>query len=190
MAKRTPYGYNIINGRAVIDEQKAEQLKLYFSGYLEGLSMADAARIARLPLSASTYSNLLKRKEYGGTDFYPAIIDPVYQEKLEQEWERRKEENSHRRRKPAEKGVRIYTEFQLTSSPVSPSTSSTSSTSDRPVDPVDQIAVLYQRIRPVYRSQNRQSSNRQPSKSRSSNRQSYRPSSKSKYTDNSSTPRG
>ena len=27
MAKRTPFGYNIIDGRAVIDEQKAEQLK-------------------------------------------------------------------------------------------------------------------------------------------------------------------
>ena len=176
MAKRTPYGYNIINGRAVIDEKKAEQLKLYFSGYLSGLSMADAARIARLPLSASTYSNLLKRKEYGGTDFYPAIIDPGYQEKLEQEWERRKEENSHRRRKPAEKGVRVYTEFRLTSSPAftSSSTSSAASISDRPadpIDPVDQIAVLYQRIRPVYRSQNK-------------------PSLKSKYIDNSSTPRG
>ena len=178
MAKRTPYGYNIINGRAVIDEQKAEQLKLYFSGYLEGLSMADAARIARLPLSASTYSNLLKRKEYGGTDFYPAIIDPVYQEKLEQEWERRKEENSHRRRKPAEKGVRVYTEFRLVSTPTS--TLSSTTTTSASGSPADQIAVLYQRIRPVYRSQNR------PSHKRSAKSQS----SKSKYTDNSSTPRG
>ena len=184
MAKRTPYGYNIINGRAVIDEKKAEQLKLYFSGYLSGLSMADAARIARLPLSASTYSNLLKRKEYGGTDFYPAIIDPGYQEKLEREWERRKEENSHRRRKPAEKGVRIYTEFRLVSTPTSTlssttTTSASTSTSGRLAGPADQIAVLYQRIRPVYRSQNRPLSNRPTSKSRSSERQSYKQSSKS-----------
>lgn len=40
----TPYGYRIINGKAVIDEQSAERIKILFQSYLTGDSLATAAK--------------------------------------------------------------------------------------------------------------------------------------------------
>ena len=110
MDRRIPFGYEIIDGKAVINEQKVKQLRLYFERYLSGQSMADAARVAHLPVSSSTYPHLFKRKEYCGTDYYPAVITKEYQAQLVAEWQRRKDEHPRRRRKQpvTEGGDRIY----------------------------------------------------------------------------------
>jgi hypothetical protein len=39
----TPYGYKIINGKAVVDKQAAKQIKTLFQSYLSGDSLATAA---------------------------------------------------------------------------------------------------------------------------------------------------
>ena len=151
MNTRIPFGYDIIDGRAVVNEEKIEQLMLYFTRFLDGLSMADAARVARLPVSSSTYPKLLQRKEYCGTEYYPAVITEDYQQKLVAEWQRRKKEHPRRRRKPADKGVRVYTKFRLAQSATATATDTTKNTDD-PTDLsiTDQISVFYQRIRPEY----------------------------------------
>ena len=56
----TPYGYRIINGKAVVDKHAAKQIKILFQSYLSGDSLATAA----------------KNKRYIGDEYYPAIIDP------------------------------------------------------------------------------------------------------------------
>ena len=139
MDKRIPFGYDIIDGRPVINERKRRQLLLYFKTYLAGQSMADAARTAHLPVCSSTYPNLFKRKEYCGTEDYPAMITKDYQTQLVAEWQRRKDEHPRRRRTPAVKGVKVYTHFKLASARAETGGS-----------PADIMAVFYQRIRPDY----------------------------------------
>ena len=133
---RIPFGYRIVDGKAQIDPVESAQLKKYFSLYLGGLSMAEAAKEPGLQCSATTFRNLLKRKEYAGTDYYPAVISSDYQEKLIAEWERRRGQKPFRLKERIPKGVRIYTDFRI----VKKGTDSD--------DLIEQMNVLYQRIRP------------------------------------------
>lgn len=70
-----PYGYQIENGKAVIDEVQAKKVRTIFSGYLSGLSYIAAANAAGLTLRHVAVKNILKNKRYLGDDYYPAIID-------------------------------------------------------------------------------------------------------------------
>ena len=136
---RIPFGYRIVDGAAQIDPVESAQLKKYFSLYLGGETMAEAAHEAGLNCSATTFRNLLKRKEYAGTDYYPAIITSDYQKSLEAEWERRKDESRRGPKPSVPKGVRIYTDFRMVKK---------GTLSD---DPAEQTNVLYQRIRPKHK---------------------------------------
>lgn len=71
----TPYGYRIENGKAIVDDAKAEQIKLLFEAYLSGDSLATAANKAGIKAFHAGIGNILKNKKYVGDDFYPAIID-------------------------------------------------------------------------------------------------------------------
>ena len=68
------YGYKIINGKAVIDEQEAGIIISIFNGYISGLSMKAAAANAGVPMQHSTVKRILMRDIYIGNDYYPAII--------------------------------------------------------------------------------------------------------------------
>lgn len=68
------YGYKIINGKAVIDEQEAGVIVNIFNGYVSGLSMKAAAENAGAPMPHSTVKRILMRDIYIGNDYYPAII--------------------------------------------------------------------------------------------------------------------
>lgn len=154
---RIPFGYRIVDGKAQINDAEARQLKKYFSLYLDGATMAEAARKAGIQCSPTTFRNLLKRKEYCGTDYYPAIISSDYQRELESEWERRKGQTVRQPRERIPKGVRIYTDFRVYTDfrMVKKGTDSVGSvgsivTVDSIVsnDLVEQMNLLYQRIRP------------------------------------------
>ena len=71
----TPYGYRIENGKAVIDEEKAAQVRMIFTEYLSGTALCPAARKAGLSMTHSSVKHLLTNSRYLGNDFYPAIID-------------------------------------------------------------------------------------------------------------------
>ena len=140
-AARIPFGYRIVDGRAQVDETEAEKLRKYFDLYLAGSSMAEAAREAGLQCSATTFRNLLKRKEYTGTDYYPAIITSDYQAQLMTELEKRRGDHPRKVKERIPKGVVIHTEFKLSAS--------RKATDDLPLP--DQMNALYQQIRPKYK---------------------------------------
>ncbi|KAF5065373.1 hypothetical protein DSECCO2_274750 [anaerobic digester metagenome] len=71
----TPFGYRIENGKAVIDEEAAEQIKTLFQSYLSGDSLATAAQKASIKGFHSGIGRILRNKRYIGDEFYPAIID-------------------------------------------------------------------------------------------------------------------
>jgi hypothetical protein len=71
----TPYGYRIENGQAVIDTEKAAQVKQIFDEYLSGTALCASARKAGLNMTHSSVKHLLTNKKYLGNEFYPAIIN-------------------------------------------------------------------------------------------------------------------
>lgn len=71
----TPFGYRIVNGKAVIDEATANQVRHLYKNYLGGLSLINAAKEAGLDLLHSSAKRMMRNRHYLGDNFYPAIID-------------------------------------------------------------------------------------------------------------------
>lgn len=71
----TPFGYRIVNGKAVIDEAAANQVRQLYKNYLGGLSLINAAKEAGLDLLHSGAKRMMRNRHYLGDNFYPAIID-------------------------------------------------------------------------------------------------------------------
>ena len=95
---RVPYGYKIEDGRAVIDPLEAGVLKNFFARFMEGDSMALAAKASGFPCAPTTRRHYFYKKEFIGTDYYPAIISEDYQKQLIEENEKRPECRSCARR--------------------------------------------------------------------------------------------
>lgn len=70
-----PYGYRIENGKAVIDEEKAEQVRMLYKEYLSGLGYMPAVEAAGLKLYHTGAKKMMQNRRYLGDDYYPAIID-------------------------------------------------------------------------------------------------------------------
>lgn len=87
----TPFGYKIVNGKAVIDELAAEQVKVLFQAYLSGDALATAAQKAGILTSHAAIGKTLRNARYLGDDYYPAIINPATFEAAETERIRRAE---------------------------------------------------------------------------------------------------
>lgn len=131
----TPYGYKIVDGRAVVDAEAAWRLLRFFELFLSGSSMSTAAREADLTVCASSYPRLFYRTIYTGDDFYPAIIAQYYQDQLIAEYERRRASSNQGVHKKLRKAVPIHTCFRLRY-PAS-------------VDTEDPVTALYDRIKPT-----------------------------------------
>lgn len=71
----TPYGYRIENGKAVVDEDQAAQIRKIYEGYLGGLALMEAAKAAGLKLYHGSAKRMMQNRHYIGDDYYPAIID-------------------------------------------------------------------------------------------------------------------
>ena len=74
----TPFGYRIENGKAVIDEAAAAQVRDLYKNYLSGLSLTNAAKEAGLNLLHAGAKRMMLNRHYLGDDFYPAIIDTMW----------------------------------------------------------------------------------------------------------------
>ena len=85
----TPFGYNIRNGRTVIDENAAVKIRLLYANYLSGMTLAKAAKEAGLDTYHGTARRILQNPHYPGDDFYPAIIDQATYEEAAAEIKRR-----------------------------------------------------------------------------------------------------
>ena len=72
--KHTPYGYDIVGGKAVVNEEQADIIRKICSNYLSGMSMTAAAKDAGVTMTHSRVKHLLQNKRYLGDDFYPPIL--------------------------------------------------------------------------------------------------------------------
>lgn len=71
----TPFGYQIKNGKAIVDMEEAEKIRVLFQSYLAGAALTTAAKEAAIHVSHSSIHHILQTTHYIGDDYYPAIID-------------------------------------------------------------------------------------------------------------------
>ena len=71
----TPFGYRIENGKAVINNEAAEQIKTLYQSYLSGDSLDTAAKKAGIKSFHAGIGRVLRNACYLGNEYYPAIID-------------------------------------------------------------------------------------------------------------------
>lgn len=108
----TPYGYRIIDGEALIDGEAAMILRMMFSLYLKGYTIADARHDSGFPQSITAAAFALSNPVYTGTEFYPRLIS-------QETYDQVQEERKSRKRRP--KGtdsrkhlpVTVKTQFRL-----------------------------------------------------------------------------
>ena len=79
-----PYGYEMIDGIIAVDEEKANQVRVFFEKYISGLSLAVAGEQAGIEKTHSSMGLILKNVNYLGNDVYPAIIDKESFDKAEE----------------------------------------------------------------------------------------------------------
>ncbi|HEL0642079.1 TPA: recombinase [Streptococcus equi subsp. zooepidemicus] len=112
--KHTPYGYIIVDGKAVVNEKEAKRLQKICDNYLSGMSFVAFAKSVGLKMQHSGVKRLMLNKRYLGDDFYPAILTEGIVNKIEEERARR-EKALGRDRKKQGKTVRgvVYTKFLI-----------------------------------------------------------------------------
>lgn len=108
----TPYGYKIKGGKAVIDEEAANQVRQIFEYYLDGESLTTAAGKAGLKMFHGGVSRMLKNPHYLGDDYYPAIIDGETFDKVEAERLRRAESLGRIREPEGQEKIEVPVSFR------------------------------------------------------------------------------
>jgi hypothetical protein len=83
------FGYKVVDGKTVIDEMAAEQVKTVFREYLQGASLSETAQKAKIFVSHGSIVNMLRNGHYLGDKYYPAIIDQNTFLKVQEERSRR-----------------------------------------------------------------------------------------------------
>ena len=86
-----PYGYKIVDGRAVVDKPAQKKIQLLFQNYLAGMSLSKAAEEAGIHSPHGMVAKLLTNQHYLGDSFYPQLIDKSTFEKAAMERKHRAE---------------------------------------------------------------------------------------------------
>lgn len=109
----TPFGYKIVNGKAIVDEKNSNILMKIYENYLSGKSLATSAKDAGIDALHSSVSRMLLNKRYLGDDYYPPLIDKeTYDRVVEEKKKRSSALGRTDRVKPKEK-VKIPQKFKM-----------------------------------------------------------------------------
>ena len=120
-----PFGYKIVDGLCVPDEEKSEQLRALFSNYLAGMSINAAAKEAGFTQNHSQIRRMLLNKNYAGNSFYPRLLEDELFQKVADEIARRQELDTRARYhrpnsiNPIQKSFRFGAMTEIFKDPVS-----------------------------------------------------------------------
>ena len=128
-----PYGYKIMDGKALIDPDSVDKLTLFFKKYLDGQSIEEAG--CEIPLGRTALGKVLKNPVYLGDDYYPQIIDKELFEAVQKERQRRYEAHGSPSSATPLDTVPIKTNFHL------------KKIKEKYDDPVRQAEYVYKQIR-------------------------------------------
>lgn len=87
--QHTPYGYDIIGGKAVVNEEQASNIHKICENYLGGMSFISAAADVGFTMSHCGVKRMIQNKKLLGDDFYPAILTEETARQIEAERVRR-----------------------------------------------------------------------------------------------------
>lgn len=113
--KTIPFGYKLINGKAEINDIEASILHQFFTDYLSGLSLTNAAKKAGFTCRHCSAKRILMNKHYLGDDFYPAIISPDMFKQAECEIQKRAAQLGRLNRKGKDRRIVVPTHFKMPS---------------------------------------------------------------------------
>lgn len=85
----TPFGYKIVDGRAVIDETESSMLKQMYENYLSGKSLSVSSKEAGINCFHGSAAKMLLNKKYLGNEYYPPLIDKETYDRVVEEKEKR-----------------------------------------------------------------------------------------------------
>ena len=112
--QHTPYGYDIIGGKAVVNEEQASNIHKICENYLGGMSFISAAADVGLTMSHCGVKRMIQNKKLLGDDFYPAILTEETARQIEDERVRRAKalgrDNRGRKKQPK---PTIYKNFSI-----------------------------------------------------------------------------
>ncbi len=112
--QHTPYGYDIINGKAVVNEEQADNLKKVCENYLSGMGYIAAAADVGLTMQHSGVKKMIENKKYLGDEFYPPILTQELHERVVAErLKRSKALGRQQRKKKEQKEQTIPTKFAI-----------------------------------------------------------------------------
>lgn len=94
-----PYGYEIVDGRAVVDKNKQKKIRRIYQNYINGMSLSKTAEAADIHIPHGMVAKLLSNQHYLGDSFYPQIIDRNTFEKAAEERRHRAEKLGRLNRK-------------------------------------------------------------------------------------------
>ncbi|AHM55852.1 recombinase [Peptoclostridium acidaminophilum DSM 3953] len=108
-----PYGYVIVNGKAVIQEDDAKKVRELFKAYLSGLSLTDSAKKAGINRYHGSISKMLTDKRYVFDPYYPVIIEKEWYEKVQIEKRNRAEKLGRIKERTDEKPTFLKQRFAM-----------------------------------------------------------------------------
>jgi len=112
MRTRIPFGYQIVNGKAIPHPQEAAQVKKLFDWYLSGLSIKQSGAIAEIHRTPTALRHLLLNPIYGGADpFYPALVDTELSERAILRVRQRAAAHEGKNKSRIKKPIPVDTEF-------------------------------------------------------------------------------
>ncbi len=112
--QHTPYGYDIVGGKAVVNEEKAANLHKICENYLSGMSFTAAAADVGLTMSHCSVKRMIQNKKLLGDSFYPAILTEDIANKIEEERIRRQKALGRDKREgKKQKKLLVHTQFVL-----------------------------------------------------------------------------
>lgn len=104
------YGYKMVDGTIIPDEEQARKVRQIFSDYASGLSLKQTGDRAGLGLPHTSIGLMLRNERYTGNEIYPRLIDPDLFRKVQ---ERREKRGRPHRRGSKEKPVRYKATYKL-----------------------------------------------------------------------------
>lgn len=114
MSKNTiPYGYRIIDGKAVVMEEEASRLRVLCQAYLSGMSLYAAARVAGIEKSHGGIRRIMSDKRNLGDTFYPAILGKETLAAIEAERQRREAAKHRTPKKSIDRTAVTVTKFHI-----------------------------------------------------------------------------
>ncbi|MGN0362481.1 MAG: hypothetical protein ACI4ET_06540 [Bilifractor sp.] len=99
-----PYGYRIVEGKAIADAEESKKIVAAFERYAAGDSLRKISEDLGIGRYHRGMALILTDEKYLGTEFYPQIIDKALFEKVQKIRAKRKEQHARPpRAKEAEK---------------------------------------------------------------------------------------